>query len=59
MSDDLPGAWCRKEGDPGGCEVCAVQPLSGTPYDPYRSYGDKASKGAYRSIGINRNDLWP
>ena len=29
----------------------------GTPYDPYRSYGDKASKGAYRSIGINRNDF--
>ncbi len=29
----------------------------GTPYDPYASYGDKSMKGAYRSIGINRNDF--
>ena len=28
----------------------------GTPYDPYASYGDKTMCGAYRSIGINRND---
>ena len=27
----------------------------GTPFDPYASYGDKSMKGAYRSIGINRN----
>ena len=26
-------------------------------YDPYLSYGDKSAKGAYRSIGINRNDF--
>ena len=29
----------------------------GTPYDPYASYGDPSMKGAYRSIGINRNDF--
>ncbi|MDD6381429.1 MAG: C69 family dipeptidase [Lachnospiraceae bacterium] len=29
----------------------------GTKYDPYLSYGDKSSAGAYRSIGINRNDF--
>lgn len=29
----------------------------GTRYDPYLSYGDKSSAGAYRSIGINRNDF--
>ncbi len=29
----------------------------GTPYDPYKSYGDKSQAGAYRSIGINRNDF--
>lgn len=29
----------------------------GTPYDPYLTYGDKGMKGAYRSIGINRNDF--
>lgn len=29
----------------------------GTPYDPYAAYGDKSMRGAYRSIGINRNDF--
>ena len=29
----------------------------GTPYDPYGAYGDKSMNGAYRSIGINRNDF--
>lgn len=29
----------------------------GTKYDPYLSYGDKSYSGAYRSIGINRNDV--
>ena len=29
----------------------------GTPYDPYASYGERSMKGAYRSIGINRNDF--
>ena len=29
----------------------------GTPYDPYLAYGDKTMSGAFRSIGINRNDF--
>ena len=29
----------------------------GTEYDPYGAYGDKKNSGAYRSIGINRNDF--
>jgi dipeptidase len=29
----------------------------GTPYDPYATYGDPSLRGAYRSIGINRNDF--
>ena len=31
--------------------------FQGTPYDPYLTYGDSSMKGAYRSIGINRNDF--
>ena len=31
--------------------------FQGTPYDPYAAYGEKGMKGAYRSIGINRNDF--
>ena len=27
----------------------------GTPYDPYGNMGDEASRGRYRTIGINRN----
>ena len=27
------------------------------PYDPYVAYGDRSVRGAYRSIGINRNDF--
>ena len=29
---------------------------NGTKYDPYGSYGEKNMRGAFRSIGINRND---
>jgi len=29
----------------------------GTPFDPYGSYGHKDMQGAFRSIGINRNDF--
>jgi dipeptidase A. cysteine peptidase. MEROPS family C69 len=31
--------------------------FQGTPYDPYAAYGEKNMRGAYRSIGINRNDF--
>ena len=29
----------------------------GTPFDPYATYGETSMRGAYRSIGINRNDF--
>ncbi len=29
----------------------------GTPFDPYAAYGDSSMRGAFRSIGINRNDF--
>ena len=29
----------------------------GTEYDPYAAYGEKSMRGAFRSIGINRNDF--
>ncbi len=31
--------------------------FQGTPYDPYASYGSDKERGAYRPIGINRNDF--
>ena len=31
--------------------------FQGTPYDPYAGYGESNMRGAYRSIGINRNDF--
>ena len=57
-SDDIP--WARQPDRKITIEdvkYVLSSHYQGTPYDPYRSYGDKASKGAYRSIGINRNDF--
>lgn len=31
--------------------------FQGTPYDPYRKYGDKSLSGSYRTIGINRTSF--
>ena len=56
--DDLP--WCmvpEKKITPEDVKYVLSSHYQGTPYDPYRSYGDKSMKGAYRSIGINRNDF--
>ena len=58
VSDDIP--WARQPERKITIEdvkYVLSSHYQGTPYDPYRSYGDKASKGAYRSIGINRNDF--
>ena len=58
VSDDLP--WCMVPEKKITVEdVKYVLPghYQGTPYDPYGSYGDKSMRGAYRSIGINRNDF--
>ena len=57
-SDDLP--WCmvpEKKLTPEDVKYVLSSHYQGTPYDPYASYGDPAMKGAYRSIGINRNDF--
>ena len=57
-SDDLP--WCmvpEKKLTPEDVKYVLSSHYQGTPFDPYASYGDKSMKGAYRSIGINRNDF--
>ena len=57
-SDDLP--WCmvpEKKLTVEDVKYVLSSHYQGTPYDPYASYGDKTMCGAYRSIGINRNDV--
>ena len=57
-SDDLP--WCmvpEKKITVEDVKYVLSSHYQGTPYDPYGSYGDKSMQGAYRSIGINRNDF--
>ena len=57
-SDDLP--WClvpEKKITPEDVKYVLSSHYQGTPYDPYASYGERSMKGAYRSIGINRNDF--
>ena len=57
-SDDLP--WCmvpERKVTPEDVKYLLSSHYQGTPYDPYAAYGDQKSKGAYRSIGINRNDF--
>ena len=58
QSDDIP--WCmvpEKKITVEDVKYVLSSHYQGTPYDPYASYGDKSMKGAYRSIGINRNDF--
>ena len=58
MSDNLP--WCmvpEKKVTVEDVKYVLSSHYQGTPYDPYAAYGDKSMKGAYRSIGINRNDF--
>ena len=57
-SDDLP--WCmvpEKKITPEDVKYALSSHYQGTPYDPYDSHVDKALKGIFRSIGINRNDF--
>lgn len=57
-SDDLP--WCmvpEKKINVEDVKYVLSSHFQGTPYDPYGAYGDKSMQGAYRSIGINRNDF--
>lgn len=58
VSDDLP--WCmvpEKKITVEDVKYVLSGHYQGTPYDSYGSYGDKSMRGAYRSIGINRNDF--
>ncbi len=58
VSDDLP--WCmvpEKKITVEDVKYVLSSHFQGTPYDPYAPYGEKTMKGAYRSIGINRNDF--
>lgn len=57
-SDDIP--WSlkpEKKITPEDVKYVLSAHYQGTPYDPYASYGDASMRGAYRSIGINRNDF--
>ena len=57
-SDDLP--WCmvpEKKVTVEDVKYVLSSHYQGTPYDPYLAYGDKTMSGAFRSIGINRNDF--
>ena len=57
-SDDLP--WClvpEKKITVEDVKYVLSSHYQGTSYDPYGAYGDKSMSGAYRSIGINRNDF--
>ncbi|MEE0954386.1 MAG: C69 family dipeptidase [Eubacterium sp.] len=57
-SDDLPWSMVpEKKITPEDVKYILSSHFQGTPYDPYRTYGDLTQKGAYRSIGINRNDF--
>ena len=58
VSDDIP--WCmvpEKKITVEDVKYVLSSHFQGTPYDPYASYGDSSMRGAYRSIGINRNDF--
>ncbi|HPR79027.1 MAG TPA: C69 family dipeptidase, partial [Candidatus Limiplasma sp.] len=57
-SDDLP--WCmvpEKKITPEDVKYALSSHYQGTPYDPYDSRGNQATKGIFRSIGVNRNDF--
>ncbi len=58
VSDDIP--WCmvpEKKITVEDVKYVLSAHFQGTPYDPYASYGESSMRGAYRSIGINRNDF--
>ena len=58
QSDDIP--WCmvpEKRITIEDVKYVLSGHFQGTPYDPYGAYGDASMRGAYRSIGINRNDF--
>lgn len=57
-SDDIPWSLVpERKVTPEDVKYVLSSHYQGTPYDPYLSYGDRSRAGAYRSIGINRNDF--
>ena len=57
-SDNIP--WCmvpEKKVTVEDVKYVLSSHFQGTPYDPYAGYGENNMRGAYRSIGINRNDF--
>lgn len=57
-SDDLP--WCmvpEKKITVEDVKYVLSSHFQGTPYDPYAAYGEKSMQGAFRPVGINRNDV--
>lgn len=56
-SDDIP--WClvpERKITVEDIKYLLSSHYNGTEFDPYASYGKKENRGAFRSIGINRND---
>lgn len=57
-SDNIP--WCmvpERKVTVEDVKYVLSSHFQGTPYDPYAGYGESNMRGAYRSIGINRNDF--
>ncbi len=56
--DDLPWQiFTDRKVTPEDVKYLLSSHYQGTKYDPYLTYGDRSYAGAYRSIGINRNDV--
>lgn len=57
-SDDLPWALePEKKITSEDVKYILSSHFQGTPFDPYKPYGNKDMAGAFRSIGINRTDF--
>lgn len=57
-ADDLP--WCmvpERKITPEDVKYVLSSHYQGTPFDPYEAHGDPALRGAFRAIGVNRNDF--
>ncbi len=58
FSDDLP--WCRlpeKKITVEDIKYALSNHFQGTEYDPYAKHGDASQRGAFRPIGVNRNNF--
>ncbi len=57
-SDDLPWALVpERKITPEDIKYILSSHYQGTPYDPYAAHGERALRGAYRPIGVNRNNF--